>query len=204
MNKNKSTMRLMQLLDALATGKVDPARLTARIRKKIVQYFMEERSEATNRYVAKLIGVSDTQVCRIRRQLVRRSSWQIEDMDVKELATELKIRKTELQRRAIGSRDYGLAWKIECDFIDKMADLGFLKLPPKRVAVAHFYPQQLEQQLEEFFNEFGVPNAEAFLAQLRDIAGGDGRNPAGLLVAPVESASPAGGDSQPAPEGIED
>jgi hypothetical protein len=201
MNKNRSASRLLTLIEQLDKGLVKPDTLSPRLRRKIVQFFVEEQSEATNRSVARICGVSDSHVARLKRQLIRSSSWMIDDLDVKEIATELKIRKTELQGRAIKTGDYGLAWRIECEFIDKMAELGYIAKVPDRVLVGVV---DLENRLKEFFNEFGVPTAEAFLRSLRELQSGNGRGDRRVLDVAHQLVGAAGGAAQPEGKGPED
>jgi len=186
--------RIVDIAQALERGQLDPSMLTARLRRKVVQLYMEERSEVPARRLAEMLGITPTQVHRIRRRLVEAAAWDLDDLDVKALAARFRLKKEELQRRAMAEGQWAVAWKIECDFIDKMAELGFIAKAPTRVLFA----MDMERRLKEFFDEFGVPTAAEFLRSLRELYSGNGRPPAErLLVAGDQPSGPARGPAEP-------
>lgn len=184
------------LINLLQKQTLRPDQLSSHQRKVIVKYFMEEQSNFSNVEIGELVGVTNVHVSRLKRELLRNSLWEIEALDVEMLAVSLKKKKDELQRRAMQispSPDLALVWKIENDFIEKMCEMGFIKLQPARLLVGHVDLGSLEIQLKEFFVEHGIPTAEAFVDTLRKAIGGDGAEPVGLLVAGDQRTSTEGG-----------
>jgi hypothetical protein len=134
---------------------------------------MEEVSETSNRAIALLIGVSDLHVSRLKRDLLKKASWEVEHIDVKIMATAFKKKKEELQRRAMEGQDYSLAWKIECDYIAKMQDLGFIYKEPEKHLVGSI-ELDMERGLMEYFEENGVPSVSQFIERMSQIGDGNG------------------------------
>jgi len=200
---NKLNMKIPQLVEALDKGTIRPDQLTPRLRKMIVLFFMKEQTTIPGRQVAALIGVTEGQVSRIKHRFLRDYYFELED-DVKKIALGLKWKKDELQRKAMHAADYKLVWDIEMDYIEKMQSLGFVYEAPKKHLVGGIV-LDLEKQLKEFVNEFGVPTREGFLSLLRKAAGGDGGPPAADgEPAGIALLCPVGHDREPESEGPED
>jgi Fe2+ or Zn2+ uptake regulation protein len=125
-------MKIENLIKAIEDKKVKPSQLTTHQRRLIVKYYLEEQSHISNRTIANLIGVSDTHISRMKREVLKKSAWEIEEIDVKILAVSLKKKKEEYQRLAREKGDTKLAWDIEMDYIEKMQSLGFIFEMPKK------------------------------------------------------------------------
>lgn len=176
MSKNRFKITALNLIDLLDKGKIMPESLTPHQRKVIVKYYMESMSYVPNTFIADSIGVSDVHVARLKREMLKKSVWEIETIDIKMLAAALKKKKEEYQREAAKKGEYALAWKIECEYIEKMQELGFVYKAPQK---HQFIPTELEEfreRMTEFYVEFGVPTPMQFVAQLKQIRGDDGRN----------------------------
>jgi hypothetical protein len=201
MSGHRKNAQLVTLIDALQKKLIDPSALSSRLRTKVVQYYMEEHSEVSCRRVAEIAGCSHTHVVRLRRKLAEIAALELDTIDIKRVAGQFKMRKEELQRRAMSDRDWGTAWKIECDYIEKLQSFGFIILAPHRVLNINI---DLESRLKEFFNEFGVPTTGEFLAKLRELQGDNGRGPRGLLVVANQPSGPASSSRDATDEEIED
>jgi len=173
MGKYKQDSKLLDIIESLKNKRISGADLTTRLKRKIVQFFMTEHSELTNRFVASLLACSESLVCKIKHQLVRDMSWEMDRMDIKEIATAHKIKKTELQQRAMRAGDYALAWKIEMDYLDSLRRLGFIFEAPKRLLISDD-PLALRSELERFFDEFDVRNPAEFARLLHAAAATNG------------------------------
>ena len=150
---NELVSSAVRILKGLEDGLIKKEDLTSHQRKVVVKFYLEELSHTSNRAIAEKIGISDMQVGRIKKFLLRHSVWEIEDVDVKMVAVTLSKKKEEYQRKAAKDGDTALAWRIECDFVEKLAALGFIKLQPARVLVGHVDLENLQGQLKEFFVE---------------------------------------------------
>lgn len=191
----------VELINRLQTKKVNPQDLINRQRAIIVKYFMENQPEFSNIEIARLLGISDMSVHRWKKKALRQATWEIDDMDIKILAVALKKSKENLQRRAYAAQDNRLAWQIECEFISKMQDLGFVYKAPEKVAIAGRLEMETETGLKKFFGEIGVLSVEQFVLSLGKLCGdgdgdgGDGKDRSiedrrevkGVLVAPGKS-----------------
>jgi hypothetical protein len=195
---HRKNTQLLILVDALQKRLVDPAGLSTRLRRKVVQYYMEEHSEVPTRRVAEIVGCSHTHVVRLRHALAELAALDLDTIDIKRVAGIFKLKKDELQRRAMADHDWSTAWRIECDYIEKLQNFGYIILAPHRVININI---DLESKLKEFFNEFGVPTTEEFLARMRELQGGNGRGPAGLLVPADKSRGSTSSPGQPADKG---
>ncbi len=122
--------RVVKLIELLQKKKVKPEALGYRERRKIIQYFLEEQSEVSNRQIAELIGTSRQNVYQVKKTLLKNAAWEITELDVITLAVSMKKRKEEYQRRSVQKKDFSLAWKAEMDFIEKMQSLGFIRKAP--------------------------------------------------------------------------
>lgn len=121
---------VLKLIKRLDSGKVKPKELTSHQRRVVVKYFLEERSDVSDLKIGELIGVTGQAVRWIKRKLIDEAFWQIEELDIKRLATSLLRKRNEFQRRAAGDKDWRLAWQIELDYIKAMTDLGFIARTP--------------------------------------------------------------------------
>lgn len=141
---------------------------------------MTEKSEVNNRMLGDLVGVHPAHISRVKRQLLRDMSFELTDMDVREVAMGMKVKATELQQRAMLDHDFGLVWKIECELIEHLQRLGFVYREPER----HIIEGQmttavldLGELMKEFFKTYGIPSMSQFVQRLRELAKGNGGLP---------------------------
>ncbi len=134
------------LIEHIQNEKVKPENLSWRERRQIVKHFLEEQSEVSNAQIGALIGTSGQHVGRVKKSLLKEASSEIDELDIKLLATSMKKRKEEYQRKAAKREDYSLAWKIEMDFIEKMQSFGFVHKEAE--AVAHINALSIIQYRE--------------------------------------------------------
>lgn len=132
MKDSTLTTDSLKLIEALQNKKINAEDLTSRQRKKVVLYFLENQSDESNVAIGRLLGITNQAVGQIKKQLLKESAWEIEDVDIKMLAVSLKKKKEEYQRRAVG-KDVRLAWQIEMDYIEKMQSLGFVYKAPEKI-----------------------------------------------------------------------
>lgn len=166
----------VSLITGLSSEEIDKENLSPHQRKVIVKYYLENESQTSNVFIARLIGVSDVHVSRIKRQLLEDSAFEIERLDVVRMAVSLKKKKEEYQRKASEDGNYNLAWKIELDYIQAMQELGFVYKAPTRLEVKT-ERADFRQRMMEFLDEYGVPTAEQFFGLLESVQGngkGDG------------------------------
>lgn len=104
MNKNRFTASAEWMLEALKSGKMKAGELTPRQRRVIVTFLVEEQAPMTDVQVGRLIGVSSQQAGRIRNTVLRNASWEITELDVILLGTNLKRLKESLQRKALNPK----------------------------------------------------------------------------------------------------
>jgi hypothetical protein len=194
-NKKPFNQNALAIIELLQKGRITGEELSARQRRVVVKYFMEEMTDQSNTSIASLIGVTDVHVCRIKRELMKRGMWEIESVDIKMLALGLLKRKVEYQRRAAETQNWSLAWKIECDFIEKMQSLGFVYKEPERLQVQ----KQIDTGITEFMDEYGVPSVGKFFAALRELheVDGEGDNGNGKGDARPLGTSPDEGTATP-------
>jgi len=125
--------RVVKLIDLLQKKKVKPESLGYPERRKIIQYFLEEQSEVSNRQIAELIGTTRQAVGQMKKTLIKNAAWEIDELDLKLLASSLKVKKEEYQRKAVKKGDLTLAWKIEMEFIEKMQSFGYVHKEAEKV-----------------------------------------------------------------------
>ena len=195
--------RITEIVKALDEGRMKPSSLTPHLRKKIVQLYAYENAGATNRQIADLIGVTEWQVTKIRKRLMQKMSWEFEDIDVREIAADCKVKAHYLQGRAIRAGHYEVAWRIQMDLIETLMRLGLVYRAPERLAVASMDVSKgdVRNALKEFFREHGVPSLQGFLGLLQtavnngDKGNGQGQRsePLSITVGSVESDGTDGG-----------
>jgi hypothetical protein len=189
---------IVALIKGLTDKKIDPKSLSIRLKKKVVTYLVREQSEISLMKIATLIGTSESQASRYKRMVFDDMSWEVKEQDVLKLAAGLKLKKEELQRKALtrtrtfyvrmpvgdGERtamtaqvypdpDLRLAWDIETEYIEKMVEMGFIARQPDRLVVEDAFSAQLEAT----FREHGIPTVEEFMRRYRvalDSSGGNG------------------------------
>lgn len=166
----------LRLIEALDTKVIKPENLSAHQRKVLVKYFMENQSDITNAVLGQMIGITDGQVGRLKKELIKRAVWEIEEIDIKMLAAALLKKKQEYQKKAAKAGNYSLAWQIEKDYIEKMQELGFVYKAPAVVDL-NVVQTNFQIQIKELYRELGVPTREQFIALLEAARGngGDGR-----------------------------
>ena len=130
MKKTSFKQSGLLIATALQEKKISKEVLTPRDRKLVIAYFLEEQSEETNTAIAELLGITPQAVGKIKDRLLSEAIWEIETIDIKKLAARLKKKANELQRKAQKAGDYGIAWRIETEFIEKLQDLGFVMKSP--------------------------------------------------------------------------
>ncbi len=206
MSKKAQTSRLIKLVVALEKYAenhenpegVSPEALTPRLRRKVVELYLRERSEATNRMIAEIAGVSEWTVSRYKRRLVEQLGWEVDELDVRRVATETKIKATELFTKAVRAKEFATAWRIHKEYVEVMQSLGYVKRAPLQVVTGHF---DLRQMARDYFRDAGAEslNPAEFFDRLRQAAGGNGGNdkqPAVLVAAPTaRPGGEGGGDS---------
>lgn len=183
MSENRFKLSGLHLINLLKDKKISPDELTPHQRKLVVKYYSEEMSYVPNSFIAEQIGVSDVHITRLKRELLKKGIWEVVSIDVTMLAVELKKKRDELFRNAVRAGDNGTAWRIECDYIEKMQSLGFVYKAPVDL---HIRRTDLQNQMKELFVAVGVPTVEEFLNQLGEIQG-NGRKDAKLLVEPARA-----------------
>jgi hypothetical protein len=162
MSKKRLNSNALVLIKLLTDKKLAAADLQPHQRKVIVKYYMEEMSYVSNGFIGDMIGCTDVHVSRLKRNILRKSIWEIDDIDIKALALSLKKRKEEYQRAAHRAGNIGLAWAIECEFIEKMQKLGFVYEAPQKHLVGSM-EVNLEEELRKTFREMGVPGVNDFV-----------------------------------------
>ena len=175
MNKNKSLSQAVKLIQLIEKGELPPRLLNHRRRKIIIRYYMEDDLTFNTAFVAEQLDITQRQVNRIRRELIRNAEYMVDEVNVKSIAVNLKLRKDQLQRKAMAKQDYALVWNIEKDFISKMQELGFVYKSPAELSVRVTQEHDFQIQLKELYSEFGVPTREQFIALL-EAARGNGGN----------------------------
>jgi len=133
MKNSTLTTDSFKLIEALQNKKIKAEDLTSHERKKIVFYFLENQSDESNVAIGRLLGITSQAVGYLKKQLLKQSAWEIEDIDIKMLAVSLKKKKEEYQRKAVAGKDVRLAWQIEIDYIEKMQSLGFVYKAPEKI-----------------------------------------------------------------------
>ena len=106
MNKNRFSKNAIKLLELVQKGELPAERLTPRMRKIIIRYFMEDDLTFSSSAVGEQLAITQQQVNRIRKALIRNSEYLIDEIDVKSIAVNLKLRKDQLQRKAMAKEDY--------------------------------------------------------------------------------------------------
>jgi hypothetical protein len=174
MNKNRFSTNAIKLLELIQKGELPAERLTPRMRKIIIRYFMENDLTFSSSAVGEQLAITQQQVNRIRKALIRNSEYLIDEIDVKSIAVNLKLRKDQLQRKAMAKEDYALVWTIEKDFASVMQGLGFVYRAPATLNVRVTQQQDFQIQLKELYSELGVPTREQFIALLEAALGNGG------------------------------
>jgi len=191
MSKKRLNSNALNIIHLLNTKQIAAAELTPHQRKVVVKYYLEEESHVSNVFIANFIGVTDVHVSRIKRQLLRNASYEIDQMDVRSMAVSLKKKKEEYQRKAATKEDFSLAWKIELDFVAAMQGLGFVyKSPDKHMLIGE--QADFRHRLTEFFHEHGVPTADQFFGLLEAVRGNGGDGKVRGLLAKVNKPGGSG------------
>jgi len=180
----------LKLSKLLQSGQLLPKQLTMHMKTIVIKYFMEEQSEFTNTEISELVGLDFNQVRYIKSKLLKAAAIEIEAIDVKLVAASLAMKKRELQRRAIDAHDYGLAWKIETDYIEKLQGLGFVYKAPQEIKVdTTVRSMTLIGRVEEYIERHGVQTVGEFARTVGMLGpgdggdGGDGKVPGAMDVA---------------------
>jgi guanyl-specific ribonuclease Sa len=162
----KKLERIRAIILDLQAKRIDSRKLPRSIRWRIVQYFMEIQPEVTNTAIADLIGVTRITVGNIKRALIRDAAFAVTDLDAKEVMSGYLIHKNAMQAIALSKKDYWSAFKMETEYLEKLADFGFIKYAPQGRANRNLN-SILNKELEDFTREFGVPTPAELVAALR-------------------------------------
>ena len=180
--RRSRTERIKALIRGIQERRVSPADLPTAARRRIIQYIIETQPNATASAIGELVGLSTGQVHAVRRHLIKTAAWELDDLDVRQVAAELLSKKRHLQAAAVEKGDIATAWRIEMDTIEALQSLGFVSRTPQRVEVG------LGEGLREIFDHCEqIPTAGEFLERLRGAF-----TPAGLLPAAAAPAEPDG------------
>lgn len=176
MSKKKLDQHLVDVVKGLKEKRIDPSALSPRLRRKIVAMFMEEDSTVTSRNLAELLGVSESQVRRLRRTMVEKSAYDFE-RDLQSILYSMRMKRDEYQRRALLRGDVSTAWRIEVEFIEKLQDMGVVFKAPKHIimsGVKEGEEADSRSALRKLFADSGVPTMPEFVARLKMLTGGNG------------------------------
>jgi hypothetical protein len=172
--RDRKNLAVFELIKKLKNEEVEPGALDKYERKKIIQYFLENQLEATNYQIAQLLGISPQAVGRQKKNLIKSAAWQIGDLDVLQVATDLKIKAEQLQRRLTGNGDYMDAWKIQVDLIKTLQSMGFIIKVPRQIQIQ----AQVIEQINHTIQEGGGDGLAEVLERLGAGSGNGGKNKA--------------------------
>lgn len=179
MATRKLDANLLAIMKGLEAGTISPNVLNPKLRKKIVLLIIREDSTVLNSKIASLIGVSEVQVGRIRRDTIKHTSFDV-DTEVRELVNVVWMKAQEYQRRAIREGDPGTAWKIFRESVELLQGLGFVFEAPKMIALAHFKSDaNFKTALRGMFDEIGVPTLPDFVARFKLLSASGNGGPGG-------------------------
>jgi len=127
---------------------------------------MEVQPEVTNTAMADLLGVTNNTITLIKKALIRDAAFAVTDMDAKDLISGFLIHKNAMQAKALEKGDYWAAFKMEAEYLDKIADFGLVPRAPQRVESQNVN-LTLTKEMKSFAEEFGVPSPAALVAAIR-------------------------------------
>ncbi len=187
----------------------DPRTLSRNEKGRVIAYFTFDQPDVPNQAIADLLAMTPSNVSWRRNKIIEGAARpEIYQTGPWRAASKLALRKEHLQRKAIGKEDYGLAWRIECDYIEKLQELGLIPKQPIQIETKS-ESLNFSVQVREFIHAFGaIPTPAEFLAALHKPGGGngngngngngDGGHAPGILEGPpfrVDPAGDAGGPS---------
>jgi hypothetical protein len=197
-------------MQRIQKGTLDPTTLRPALRRKMVLMLVKENSTLSNAKIGALVGLSDSQVGRVRRAAIMGTTYDI-DTEVRHLVNVVWLKSVEYQRREVAAGNARAAWAIFKESIELLQGLGFVFEAPKKIALAHFQGQgDFQEALRSMFDDTGVPALPEFVARLRQLSaggngGGNGRviDLTALVERDPEEGEP-GGDPQPPRKEIKD
>jgi len=180
--------------------RIDPRELSRSWKGRIIAYFVFEQPEVPNTAIAELLEMTPSAVGWRRRKIIDGEARpELVNTGTYQIMARLTVRKDHLQRKAIAKEDYALAWRIECEYITKLQDLGAIPRTPVPAETMD-ESRNFSLQIQEFINVFGaIPTPAEFLANLRPggaggtrVGNGNGNPGPGLLERPPGWPGPAG------------
>ena len=176
MAHKKTDSDLVAMMQRIQKGTLDPDTLRPALRRKMVLMLIKENSTISNAKIGALVGMSDSQVGRVRRAAIMGTTYDI-DTEVRHLVNIVWMKSQEYQRRAVADGDPRAAWSIFKESVEVLQGLGFVFEAPKKIALAHFQGQgDFKSQLRAMFDEAGVPALPEFMARLKLLASGGNGN----------------------------
>lgn len=174
----------LAIINDLRAKKITTTSLDPHERRVVVCYFMDEESGFSNVDIGKLLGITAMQVGRIKKEMLRKGLWELNDLNTPTIALAFIKRKHEFQRKALSKEDYSLAWKIEVDYTDVLIRMGFALEAPKKLdlsvddkrrallpTIEAFFRQNTEQTLDQFARVTGLIDEKSLPAA----EGGNGK-----------------------------
>lgn len=128
-----SEMNAMDIIEAISKKTIRPDLLRKKERLKIVAVmYLEGISQSR---IAQILGRTDRTIQRDMYDISINEAKLVSNLSIDRVAGRLVAVAERLMSKAIGDKDYGMAWKIETDLIDKLQSMGYIKQTPSEVQV---------------------------------------------------------------------
>jgi hypothetical protein len=188
MARRKLNQHLGRLVEDLDSGKVNPEVLSSRLREQIIFFIKRIDSTRPDSHIAKIVGLSNSQVGRIFRSGLRKMTPDVTG-EIQDLVNLIWMKSNEYQRREIAAGRAFRAWGIFKETIEKLQSLGFVFEAPKKVMLANINanagpsPVEVEAVFRRYFDEHGSVSLAELAAALGNGNGNGNGNGGGKTIA---------------------
>ena len=122
--EKRNVTGVIDLLSKLHCGSIRPDEVTTEERRTCVSYLRLEGY--TQEEMAKIFDVHRTTIGRDEKIMAERAAKMIKDLKPQAMVAGLIAWAKHLTSKTLKEKDYGLAWKIQKELVDKLESLGLM------------------------------------------------------------------------------
>jgi predicted DNA-binding protein (UPF0251 family) len=124
---------VVDILKRIREGLLDPKEISISDRRVCAAYLRLEGY--TQEEIAQIFKVHRQTIIRDEKANRQEAAKLVDEIDVKSITGDLIISASHLAAKALREKDYGLAWRIKTELIDKLQSLGYLPHSPEQYHV---------------------------------------------------------------------
>lgn len=121
---------VVDILKRIRERSLDPKEISIPDRRVCVAYLRLEGY--TQEEIAEIFKINRQTIIRDEKANRQEAARLVDEIDVKSVAGDLIISASHLSAKALREKDYGLAWRIKTELIDKLQSLGYLPRSPEK------------------------------------------------------------------------